>query len=128
MAQILFSTIYDPDPLLGRWSATDQMAYRLTRGQGIFTLSEHAHSWPLHILAQNLDVESIVLEWPTLEEFEAELARTSYEYVCITFMNRDMNKLPQMCASVRRLCPEAKIVIGGYGVICLPDAKSHEIP
>ncbi len=127
MAHILFSTIYDPDPLLNRWSATDQMAYRLTRGQGIFTLSEHAHSWPLHILAQNVEDESIVLEWPTLAEFEDELRCRSYDFVCISFMNRDLNKLREMSASVRRFCPNAKIVIGGYGVICLPDSKSGQL-
>ena len=128
MTRILFSAIYDPDPLLNRWAATDQMAYRLTRGQGIFTLNEHAHAWPLHLLAQNVDCESVVLEWPTLEEFDAECARGEYDYVCISFMNRDLNKLRAMSASVRRLSPRSKIVIGGYGVICLPDdqAARHE--
>jgi hypothetical protein len=128
MTRILFSAIYDPAPLLNRWAATDQMAYRLTRGQGIFTLNEHAHAWPLHLLAQNVDCESVVLEWPTLEEFEAECASGNYDYVCITFMNRDLNKLRAMSESVRRLSPRSQIVIGGYGVICLPDdqAARHE--
>ena len=126
MASILFSTIFDPDPLLNRWSATDQMAYRLTRGQGIFTLSEHAHSWPLHFLAQNIDEGSTVLEWPTLEQFDDELRRQRYDYVCISFMNCDLNKLPEMSSIVRRRCPDAKIVIGGYGVICLSDSKSGQ--
>src|SRR5262249_45050816 len=103
------------------------MAYRLTRGQGIFTLNEHAHAWPLHLLAQNVDCESVVLEWPTLEEFEAECATGAYDYVCITFMNRDLNKLRAMSASVRRLSPRSKIVIGGYGVICLPDDQAARL-
>jgi haloalkane dehalogenase len=125
---MLFSAIYDPAPLLNRWAATDQMAYRLTRGQGIFTLNEHAHAWPLHLLAQNVGCESVVLEWPSLEEFESECASGDYDYVCITFMNRDLTKLHEMSASVRRLSPRSKIVIGGYGVICLPDdqAARHE--
>jgi hypothetical protein len=128
MTRLLFSAIYDPAPLLNRWAATDQMAYRLTRGQGIFTLNEHAHAWPLHLLAQNVDCESVVLEWPTLEEFEAECASGRYDYVCITFMNRDLNKLHEMAAAVRRVSPRSQIVIGGYGVICLPDDQSarHE--
>ena len=123
MTRVLFSTVYDPEPLLNRWAATDQMAYRLTRGQGIFTLEEHAHSWPVHILAQNIEADSVVLEWPSLEEFEQELCDADYDYVCITFMNRDLDKLPLMSEAVRRHCPRAKIVIGGYGVICLPDAE-----
>jgi hypothetical protein len=125
--RLLFTTIYDPDPLLNRWSATDQMAYRLTRGQGIFTLREHAHAWPIHLLAQNTNHSSVVLEWPTLDEFIDELRTEPYDYVCITFMNRDMNKLGEMAAAVRTFQPAAQIVIGGYGVICLPDAKSDEV-
>jgi hypothetical protein len=124
MGRILFSAIYDPAPLLNRWAATDQMAYRLTRGQGIFTFNEHAHAWPLHLLAQNVAPESVVLEWPSLEEFEAECATGDYDYVCITFMNRDLNKLAEMSRVVRRVSPRSKIVIGGYGVICLDDAAA----
>jgi radical SAM superfamily enzyme YgiQ (UPF0313 family) len=124
--RVLFTTVYDPAPLLNRWAATDQMAYRLTRGQGIFTMNEHAHAWPLHLLAQNIDCPSTVLEWPSLEKFEQECASGGYDYICISFMNREMNKLAQMSDSVRRLSPFSKIVVGGYGVICLPDDQEAE--
>jgi hypothetical protein len=123
LPNILFTTIYDPATILDRWAATDQMAYRLTRGQGIFTFEEHAHAWPLHLLAQNVDSPSRVLEWPTREAFIEELGTGPWDYVCISFMNRDINKLKDMSALVRRLQPKAEIVIGGYGVICLPDHK-----
>jgi haloalkane dehalogenase len=126
MTRILFSTVYDPEPLLGRWAATDQMAYRLTRGQGIFTLEEHAHAWPIHLLAQNIEAVSVLLEWPSFEEFEAELASGEYDYVAISFMNRDIDKLAEMSRAVRSLQPKARIVIGGYGVICLSDRKAGD--
>ena len=93
-------------------------------GQGIFTLEEHAHSWPLHLLAQNIEADSVLLEWPSLEEFEPELREPDFDYVCISFMNRDLDKLPLMSDAVRRIWPKAKIVIGGYGVICLPDPEA----
>lgn len=124
MARLLFSTVYDPAPLMERWAATDQMAYRLTRGQGIFTLNEHAHAWPLHLLAQNVRDPSVVLEWPSLDEFERECASGDYDLVCISFMNRDINKLREMSRVVRRRAPRARIVIGGYGVICVGDDKA----
>lgn len=127
MRRILFTTIYNPDPILGRWAATDQMGYRLTRGQGIFTLSDHAHAWALHLLAQNIQCESVVLEWPSLEELETECSHGSFDFVCITIMNRDINKLRTMTGVIRHHCPQAKIVIGGYGVICLQDDKQDEI-
>lgn len=126
MTRILFSAVYDPEPLLNRWAATDQMAYRLTRGQGLFTLEEHAHSWPIHILAQNVEADSVLLEWPSFEEFEAELANGEFDFVAITFMNRDVDKLVEMSRAVRRLQPKAKLVVGGYGVICLSDRKAGD--
>ena len=126
MTRILFTPVYDPEPLLGRWAATDQMAYRLTRRQGLFTLEEHAHAWPIHILAQNVEASSVLLEWPSMEEFEEELTQGQFDYVAISFMNRDIDKLVEMSAAVRRLQPKAKIVIGGYGVICLSDKKAGE--
>ncbi len=102
------------------------MAYRLTRGQGIFTLQEHAHSYPLHILAQNIDLPSVVLEWPSLEDLKKELEAESYDYVCITFMSRDLNKLRTMSDLIREYSPKSKIVIGGYGVVCMSDEVEKE--
>ncbi len=102
------------------------MAYRLTRGQGIFTLQEHAHSYPLHILAQNIDRPSVVLEWPSLEGFQNELKSGDYDYVCITFMSRDLNKLRTMSGLIREYSPKSKIVIGGYGVVCMVDEIAKE--
>ncbi len=126
MEKLLFTTIYDPTPILNRWAATDQMAYRLTRGQGVFTLQEHAHSYPLHILAQNIDHPSVVLEWPSLENLKKELESESYDYVCITFMSRDLNKLRTMSELIREHSPKSKIVIGGYGVVCMIDEVEIE--
>ncbi|MCP4269563.1 MAG: hypothetical protein GY777_28995 [Candidatus Brocadiaceae bacterium] len=102
------------------------MAYRLTRGQGIFTLQEHAHSYPLHILAQNIDLPSVVLEWPSLEDLKKELKGERYDYVCITFMSRDLNKLRTMSDLIREYSPKSKIVIGGYGVVCMSDGVEKE--
>ncbi|GAX62224.1 Fe-S oxidoreductase [Candidatus Scalindua japonica] len=102
------------------------MAYRLTRGQGIFTLQEHAHSYPLHILAQNIDNPSVVLEWPSLDGLINELKSGNYDYVCITFMTRDLNKLREMSELIREYSPESKIVIGGYGVVCMVDEVEKE--
>lgn len=124
LPSILLTTVYDPSTILERWAATDQMAYRLTRGQGIFTMEEHAHAWPLHLIAQNIDSPSRVLEWPTREGLIHQLRTGSWDYICISFMNRDIDKLRDMSALVREHQPNAQIVIGGYGVICLPDHKA----
>ena len=126
LPSVLFTTVFDPAPILDRWAATDQMAYRLTRGQSIFTMQEHAHAWPLHLIAQNIDSPSVVLEWPTWDGLVEELSTGTWDYVCVSFMNRDIDKLGEMSRLVRELQPNAQIVIGGYGVICLPDDKEFD--
>ena len=46
---------------------------RLTRDQDIFTLKSHFHYVALHFLAQNLSSPCVVLEHPSIEDFEQEL-------------------------------------------------------
>ncbi len=99
------------------FAPSDQMAFRLTRDQGLFVMYEHTHLSALHFIAQNLSQGSIVLEYPTLEQFEAEVKK-GYEYVGISFKICNIEQLYDMCDLVRRISPSSKIIIGGYGTIC----------
>ncbi|MBI2889624.1 MAG: hypothetical protein HYY13_02455 [Nitrospirae bacterium] len=119
---ILFSSVCGPfERILGRYAATDQMAFRLTRSQGLFTLYEHTHFSALHILAQNLSRPSVVLEYPTLDQFRTEVAK-DYEWVAISFKVWDLDRVLEMCDIVRNTSPATRIVLGGYGAICMPHA------
>lgn len=118
--KILFtSTCKQVSPFIDDFVPTDQMAFRLTRDQGIFTLSPHTHVYPLHILAQNISLPSTVLEYPTVEQFTNELTN-SYDYVCISFMTYNIDCLQTMCKIIRQQSPITKIIVGGYGTICTP--------
>ena len=90
---------------------------RLTRDQDIFTTSSHFHYVVLHFLAQNLASPCVVLEHPSLEDFEEEL-RKGYDFVGINFTLVNIPKTMQMCDAVRRVAPQTKIVLGGYGTSC----------
>jgi haloalkane dehalogenase len=90
---------------------------RLTRDQDIFTTSSHFHYVVLHFLAQNLSSPCVVLEHPSLEDFEDEL-RKGYDFVGINFTLVNIVKTMQMCEAVRRVAPQTKIVLGGYGTSC----------
>jgi putative component of membrane protein insertase Oxa1/YidC/SpoIIIJ protein YidD len=90
---------------------------RLTRDQDIFTLRSHFHYIALHFLAQNIDAPCVVLEHPNLEDLEEELEK-GYDFVGINFTLVNVVKMLQMCEAVRRVSPETKIVLGGYGTSC----------
>jgi haloalkane dehalogenase len=90
---------------------------RLTRDQDIFTLKSHFHYVVLHFLAQNLSSPCVVLEHPSLEDFEEELTK-GYDFVGINFTLVNIVKTVQMCEVVRRVAPQTKIVLGGYGTSC----------
>lgn len=118
--RILFTSVCAPYDRMLDFSATDHLAYRHTRAQGLFTLHGHTHQSGLHLMAQNLSGPSVVLENPTLDDFEAELAGR-YDYVAISFKVRHTGRLLQMCELIRRKSPSSKIVVGGYGAICGPN-------
>jgi len=118
--RILFSSVCGPfEKILGRFLPTDQMAFRLTRGQELFCLYQHTHYNALHLMAQNLSCPSVVLENPSLDRFTRELA-AGYDYVCISFKAINLDRLLEMCEVVRHRAPKTRIVVGGYGTICSP--------
>jgi len=90
---------------------------RLTRDQDIFTSRSHFHYVALHFLAQNIQAPCVVLEHPNIEDLEEELKK-GYDFVGINFTLLNVVKMLQMCDSVRRVAPETKIVLGGYGTSC----------
>ena len=96
-ARILFTTVCRPfDLALNEFEATDQMAFRLTRDQGLFVMYEHTHLSALHLMAQNLSMASVLLEYPTFEQLESELEK-GYDYVAISFKVCNIEKLAEMC-------------------------------
>jgi hypothetical protein len=85
------------------------------------------NSWhPLHFLAQNLPVESAVLENPTWKRFQREVDRGGYDVVAITFTLSFAKKLLDMVTWLRAAHPEIEIIIGGYGTALFSEAYGIE--
>jgi hypothetical protein len=71
---ILLTTPVRPySKLPGNESLTDTNGQRFTKGNDIFTLISHTHSYANHILAQNIKTPSILLEYPHWDDFTAEV-------------------------------------------------------
>jgi len=89
---------------------------QVTRAQGIFSpRSVHVH-FALDYIAENLDVPTMVLQYPSKRELIKELKK-GYDYVGISFIMAVMHKMKEMVALIREYSPNSKIVLGGYGTV-----------
>jgi len=130
--KILFTTVPQPIPLfLNRFLSIDDMTYRFIGDQGPFSVTCEVPAFALHFLADNLRTPSVLLEWPTPEELEAELRSDFYDYVAISFKVIDMDRIVQQMELIRRASPRSKIILGGYGTLGLNEprfARVREMP
>lgn len=126
--KVLFTTTCKPIPIfLGKYLSLDQTSYRFVVDQDLFSVFSSAHSYSLHFLAQNINVPSVVLEWPTLDDLTAELRSDSYDCVGISFRSLDTQRVLDMIDQIRTVAPHAKIILGGYGVLGLEDLEEEGI-
>jgi radical SAM superfamily enzyme YgiQ (UPF0313 family) len=95
---------------------------QVTREQGIFSYRFNHGSQGLYFLAENLDMPSAVLDFPTLSRFRKEVKK-GYDYIGISFIIPNFKKARKMAQAVRELAPESKIILGGHGVN-IPDIES----
>lgn len=119
MVKMLLTTAYSPfNPIGLNHNPNDLMESRLCKGQDIFTLRSRYPQVALHYIAQNVSVPTLVLEYPTLDEFVTELKK-GYDFVGITVTTIYFEKILHMVRLIRELSPETKIILGGFGVTCL---------
>lgn len=118
--RVLLATAHGPYASVWGESLHDLFTSRLTRGHGMFSFTSHWHAFGLYLIAENLRCPVTVLEEPTLADFEAEL-REGYDVVGLQLMSRHTARVAAMAELARRLCPSAKVVVGGVGVAALDD-------
>ena len=72
--KILLTTPTYPYPTLpANDSLTDATGQRFTKGDNLFSLISHTHCFANHILAQNVKVPSVLLEYPRWQDFTREI-------------------------------------------------------
>ncbi len=89
---------------------------QVTRAQGIFSPRTVNVQFSLDYIAANLDAPTVVLQYPSRQEFIREI-RKGYDYVGITFLMAVFHKVKEMVALLRKHAPQTKIVLGGYGTV-----------
>ena len=124
--KILFTSSVYPYPTLPNdTSLTDATGARFTRGDSIFCLISHSHHFANHILAQNVDVPSVILEYPRWNDFTAEVKK-GYSIIGISALPVHLESVLKMCQYIRENSPQTKILLGCYGGLAL--AATHEEP
>ncbi len=88
---------------------------QVTREQGVFSYRFNHASFGLYFLAENIEVPTVVLDFPTLPQFIDELGK-GYEFVGISYVMPNFKKAQKMAQLVRQHAPQSKIILGGHGV------------
>lgn len=124
--RVLLSSVFKPyavDDGFGRKENVMELFHnQVTREQGIFSLRMNHPSSGLHLIAQNLSSPTMVLDFPSLAEFEREV-RKGYEVVGLSFIVPNFKKAQLMAQRVRALSPGTRIVLGGHGTT-VPDVET----
>jgi radical SAM superfamily enzyme YgiQ (UPF0313 family) len=126
-ARVLLSSVFGPyaqDDEFGSRRINPMELYhnQVTREQGAFSLRMFHRSWGLMMIQQNISAPCTVLDFPTREIFERELATDQYGIVGISSIIINVGKVREMCRMVRRLAPQSVIIVGGH-VTALPDIE-----
>jgi radical SAM superfamily enzyme YgiQ (UPF0313 family) len=113
-------------PLGPKYGDAPSVGYELlygqvTRAQGLFSPRTFNIHFSLEYIAENLDVPTVVLQYPSKRELIREL-KQGYDYVGVSFLLAVMHKMKEVVALVRRYAPNSKIVLGGYGTVLKDEA------
>ena len=124
--KILFtSSIYPYPTLPNNTSLTDATGARFTRADGIFAIISHSHHFANHLLAQNIQVPSVILEYPRWDDFIAEVKK-GYPIIGISALPVHLESVLKMCRYIRSNSPETKIILGCYAGLAMNAVMDKE--
>jgi hypothetical protein len=116
--RILLTGVFGPfgvDDDFGRKENIMELFHnQVTREQGLASFRFTHRSFGLYFLAENIDGDVTVLDFPSRDRFRREL-RKGFDVVGISFIAPNFVKARAMAADVRATLPGATIVLGGHG-------------
>ncbi|HEU5288301.1 MAG TPA: cobalamin-dependent protein [Candidatus Limnocylindria bacterium] len=118
-ARVLLTSVFKPFAQDDEFGSREQNPIELyhnqvTREQGPFSLRMFHRSWGLMFLQQNITAPCTLLDFPSREEFVAELSAHAYDIVGISSIIVNVGKVKEMCRLVRQHSPHSTIVVGGH--------------
>ncbi len=113
-------------PLGPKYGDGESVGYELlygqvTRAQGIFSpRATHVH-YSLDYIANNLEIPTVVLHYPSRRELIRELKK-GYDFIGISFILATFHRAKETVSLIRKYSPKSKIILGGYGTVLDDDA------
>ena len=89
---------------------------QVTRAQGMFSPRSYQLHFSLEYIAHNLEIPTVVLQYPTKRELIRELKK-GYEYVGVSFLLAVFHRMKHVVEIIRKYSPQSKIILGGYGTV-----------
>ena len=125
MTRVLFSSVCKPfgEKYGDGFGASYEGSHQLMWAQGLFRPRGVTTQWGIDFIAENLKTPVTTLHYPTLKEFARELEK-GYDYVGIAFIIPTLHKLIPMVEIARKVAPNTKIILGGYGTVL----EDHKLP
>jgi radical SAM superfamily enzyme YgiQ (UPF0313 family) len=108
-------------PLGPKYGDGESVGYELlygqvTRAQGIFSpRATHVH-FSLDYIAENLDIPTVVLHYPSRRELIRELKK-GYDFVGVSFILATFHRMKEVVGLIRKYSPGCRIILGGYGTV-----------
>jgi len=116
--RILLSGVFGPFGVDDEWGRKENIMElfhnQVTKAQGVASFRSHNRSFGLYFIAENIDADVTVLDFPTRRRFELEVGK-GYDMVGISFIAPNFVKAREMARITRRESPESVIVLGGHG-------------
>ncbi len=116
--RILLAGVFGPygvDDEYGRKENIMELFHnQVTKGQGPVSFRFHHRSFGLYFLAENVDADVTVLDFPSKSRFVSEL-RKGWDAVGISFIAPNFLKAREMAGLARIHAPGAEILLGGHG-------------
>lgn len=96
------------------FGASYEGSHQIMWAQGIFRTRATTTQWGIDFIAENLQIPTTTLHYPTMEQFIAEI-RKGYDYIGIAFVVATFHKMVPMVEAIREHAPGTQIILGGYG-------------
>jgi hypothetical protein len=126
MTKLLLCGVFKPfgvrDEITEPLNTMELLNNQVTREQGIHSPRSNNPSFALYLMAENVQVPTTVLDFPSWDEFKKEIDGGSYSHVGISFIVPNVMKARRMTKYIRQRSPGTKILLGGHGT-SVPELK-----
>ncbi|MCP4154831.1 MAG: radical SAM protein [bacterium] len=116
--KLLLTSVFGPygvDDEYGRKENIMEILHnQVTREQGVFSMRFNQESYGLYLIAENLEIPTVVLDFPSQKRFIREIKK-KYDYIGISFIHPNTKKAQRMAELIRQWAPGTKIILGGHG-------------